>query len=106
MKSCDKGYDYFGLQFYGECWSGPDAADKFDHYGRSKKCVGYGYKKCDDKDSSECVGGRHKSYVYRVVKEGENNCIFRHLSVRELQGVIMEITDRAAASEDFFLTPV
>lgn len=43
--------------------------------------MGFGYKPCDDKDSSDCVGGANKNYVYRVVEEGENyNYNFRLLS--------------------------
>ena len=71
-ESSAKGHDYFGLQYYGECWSDPHAADKFDHYGKSEDCMGFGYKPCDDKDSNECVGGANKNYVYRAVEEGEN----------------------------------
>ena len=65
-----KGHNHFGLQYYGECWSDPEAADKFERYGKSEDCMGFGHKPCDDEDSSECVGGVNKNYVYRVV-EGE-----------------------------------
>ena len=71
-KSSAKGYEYFGLQFYGECWSDPEAAVKFDHYGRSEDCMGIDYKQCDDEESSECVGGANKNYVYRVVEKGDH----------------------------------
>ena len=34
-------------------------------------CMGFGFKQCDDEESSECVGGADKNYVYRVVEEGK-----------------------------------
>ena len=72
-ESSAKELSHFGLQHYGECWSDPDAADKFDRYGKSEDCMGFGYKTCDDEDSNECVGGTSKNYVYRVVEEGEKH---------------------------------
>lgn len=71
IESRDKGYSHFGLQFYGECWSDSQAADKFDRYGKSSSCVGAGYRECDDVNSGECVGGNNLNYVYRIVEEGE-----------------------------------
>ena len=70
-ESSTKGHSHFGLQYYGECWSDPLAADKFDRYGESEDCMGFGFKQCDDEESSECVGGADKNYVYRVVEEGK-----------------------------------
>lgn len=70
-ESSTKGHSHFGLQYYGECWSDPQAADKFDRYGESEDCMGFGFKQCDDEESSECVGGADKNYVYRVVEEGK-----------------------------------
>ena len=31
-------YEYFSVQFYGECWSGPDAGKTFARDGESDKC--------------------------------------------------------------------
>ena len=33
--------------------------------------MGFGFKQCVDEESSECVGGADKNYVYRVVEEGK-----------------------------------
>lgn len=94
-----KGYDHFGLQYYGECWSDPGAADKFDRYGKSENCMGFAYKPCDDEDSNECVGGENKNYVYRV-EEGEYDYhILRFLSIRGLQRIVLKSTATAAANE-------
>jgi len=34
----EKGYLYFGIQFYGECWSGPNSEKNFYKYGKSRRC--------------------------------------------------------------------
>lgn len=71
-ESGEKGYSHFGLQFYGECWSDPQADKRFDRYGKANGCIGFQYKKCDDEDldNNECVGGGNKNYVYQIVGEG------------------------------------
>lgn len=48
------GYVYFGLQFYGECWSGPHAHLTYDEDGKSTRCV-------------NGVGKRMANFVYRLV---------------------------------------
>lgn len=69
-ESGEKGYSHFGLQFYGECWSDPQAADRFDLYGKSGGCKGFRYKNCDDQDSNECVGTGNMNYVCRIIEDG------------------------------------
>lgn len=69
-ESLHKGYSHFGLQYYGECWSDLQAADRFDIYGKSGGCKSFGYKNCDDQDNHECVGTRNNNYVYRIVGDG------------------------------------
>ncbi|XP_020894702.1 uncharacterized protein LOC110233724 [Exaiptasia diaphana] len=49
-----KGYDVFAIQFYGECWSGPDAGLTYDEYGPSPDgCV------------NSTVGADYTNFVYR-----------------------------------------
>jgi len=69
-ESFAKGYSHFGLQYYGECWSDPQAVDRFDLYGKAGGCVRFGYNNCDDQDSNECVGTTNRNYVYRIVGDG------------------------------------
>ncbi|XP_031553321.1 neurogenic locus notch homolog protein 1-like isoform X4 [Actinia tenebrosa] len=48
------GYKYFGIQFYGECWSGPDASVQYDKHGTQ---------------GSECyvgVGAAGSNFVYQL----------------------------------------
>jgi hypothetical protein len=33
-----KGYKYFGVQFYGECWSGAAVNETYDKYGKTTEC--------------------------------------------------------------------
>jgi len=66
----NKGYVYFGIQFYGECWSSADAGDRFHIYGPNDKCVNTEYKSCDDQASGEaCAGAGHANYVYEIVPD-------------------------------------
>ena len=43
----------FGLQYFGECWSGKDALLNYDKYGRSDNCI-------------NGVGKASTNYVYRI----------------------------------------
>lgn len=66
IKACaeivkDAGFIYFGLQYYGECWSGPRAHSTYYEDGPSKRCV-FG------------VGKGFANFVYRLVYEGKLKC--------------------------------
>jgi hypothetical protein len=61
-----RGYTHFGLQFYGECYSGKNAESQYSKYGQSNECVKKDGKACDDEDTSRCVGKANANYVYRV----------------------------------------
>lgn len=67
-----KGYSQFGLQFYGECWSGPSAETRYSMQGSSDRCIGIDYKSCDDKAVTECVGKDSTNYIYQLVSNGTN----------------------------------
>lgn len=49
------GYQYFGIQFYGECWGSKHIS--YDKDGKSQKCV-------------VGVGKAGANYVYKLVKPG------------------------------------
>lgn len=59
-----KGWKYFGLQFYGECWSGPSLNPERD--GASTECIGNNYKACDHNSETECIGKAFTNYVYKI----------------------------------------
>ena len=55
----------FGLQFYGECWSGPRAACTYKTFGKSYKCLNEKLGQCRDKSSRLCSGQNTEDiYVY------------------------------------------
>ena len=47
------GYKYFGVQFYGECWSGVTANETYDQYGEATNCW-------------EGVGEEWSNFVYKL----------------------------------------
>ena len=56
----------FGLQFYGECWSGKDAEERYNKEGTSKECL-MGYDQdCDKQADHVCVGKAHTNYIYSL----------------------------------------
>lgn len=52
-----KGFNVFGVQFYGECWSGKGAEFSYGKDGKANKCVAG-------------VGQERANYVYRFLKKG------------------------------------
>ena len=61
----ERGYSVFGVQFYGECWSGPRAACNYKTFGKSDNCVDEKLGKCWDKNSLLCSGKNTEDmYVY------------------------------------------
>ena len=67
----EKGYNVFGLQFYGECWSGKDGLETYNRFGNEadQKCVMAPWNNCDTNSDNLCVGVPRTNYVY-VLKEG------------------------------------
>ncbi|XP_022796155.1 uncharacterized protein LOC111334626 [Stylophora pistillata] len=61
-----KKYNYFSLQYFGECWSGPEAGETYNRAGSSDKCVTKGFKKCDPSNKQECVGDKNINFVYGI----------------------------------------
>lgn len=58
----DKGYEYFSVQFYGECYGGIDAGSTYDKHGKSTGCWVF------DKDRGHGVGESFTNFVYRIKK--------------------------------------
>lgn len=73
MMAKQKNYDYFGIEFYGECWSGMSPNYMYDVHGESENCDMIrkevcAFKACEEqrKDSRLCVGTQWALYVYSV----------------------------------------
>ena len=67
----DKGYEYFAVQYYGECYGGKGAGTSYAKHGKSGECWVF------DKQSGYGVGKDWANFVYRInavsiklVKEG------------------------------------
>ena len=75
-KASQKGYTVFGLQFYGECWSGQNAEFNFNREGAAKdeKCVMNLNKptECVQSSNQECVGTQWTNYVYKLTESKLN----------------------------------
>ncbi|XP_078375057.1 uncharacterized protein LOC144658501 isoform X1 [Oculina patagonica] len=67
VATSNRGYVFFGIQFYGECWSSADAAQRFFIYHPNDKCVNTEYKPCDKASDNACAGVAHMNYVYEIV---------------------------------------
>ncbi|KAK3728149.1 hypothetical protein QZH41_019468 [Actinostola sp. cb2023] len=65
-----KGYSVFGLQFYGECWSGASLASSkaVGAATGSYDCIGPQYKPCSQ-FSRHCVGSQFKNFIYQIVPD-------------------------------------
>jgi len=57
------GHQLFGLQYYGECWSGPAEA-KYTRDGNSTECVAEDYSPCSC-NSYNCIGKDRANSVYK-----------------------------------------
>lgn len=66
-----RGYIIFGLQFYGECWSGENVTETYDRDGNSSQCysaVNDEFKPCNNDSDEACVGAAKANYVYKIVE--------------------------------------
>ncbi|XP_078372204.1 A disintegrin and metalloproteinase with thrombospondin motifs 6-like isoform X1 [Oculina patagonica] len=59
----DKGYEYFAIQFYGECFGGKDAGKHYAKHGNSGDCWVF------NNQTGHGVGGDMTNFVYRVNKD-------------------------------------
>ncbi|KAK3699595.1 hypothetical protein QZH41_014308, partial [Actinostola sp. cb2023] len=72
-KAREKGYQYVGLQFFGQCWSGP-ASQNFAQAGQSSNCIQQYFRQCQRNNKGHaCIGGQWTNYVYRVKQSSRGN---------------------------------
>ena len=67
MAAQEKGYTFFGLQYFGECWSGLNSRKTPKRHGKSKKCLNEFFGECEKEDEGNCVGGENANYVFEVI---------------------------------------
>ncbi|XP_068698000.1 matrilin-4-like [Montipora foliosa] len=70
QKALQKGYRVFGLQFYGECWSGPLGQFNYSRDGASDNCIMnlHDPTACVKDEPKECVGRGFTNYIYMVTE--------------------------------------
>lgn len=61
----DKGYEYFAVQFYGECHGGKDAGKSYAKYEKSDDCWMF------NKQAGHGVGKDLTNFVYRIKQVGK-----------------------------------
>lgn len=64
-----KGFTVFGLQNYGECWSGAGAEKHYSRDGNSNNCLMILRNPpppCDINDPRECAGRDKVNYIYNL----------------------------------------
>lgn len=62
----DKGYEYFAVQFYGECHGGKDAGKSYAKHGKSEECWVF------DENGGHGVGNGLTNFVYRIKQVSKN----------------------------------
>ncbi|XP_022806380.1 uncharacterized protein LOC111343457 [Stylophora pistillata] len=60
----DKGYEYFSVQFYGECFGGEDAGTMYSKYGKSGNCWVF------NDQNGHAVGSDLTNFVYQFQQVG------------------------------------
>ncbi|XP_031570719.1 uncharacterized protein LOC116305038, partial [Actinia tenebrosa] len=80
-----KGYKVFGLQWYGECWSGPKAHETYNINGPSDQCVTHDLAHCTDEEE-ECVGRDFVNFVYEIIAaNASHNASGKHIHNHTLE---------------------
>ena len=64
-------YDYFGVEYYGECWGG--SSDSYYRHGPTGHCHMVkddqcAFEDCDIQRKKLCVGRDFSLYVYKLQK--------------------------------------
>lgn len=62
----DRGYEYFSVQFYGECFGGEDAGTMYSKYGKSGNCWVF------NDQNGHAVGSDLTNFVYQFQQDDEN----------------------------------
>lgn len=71
-KVSQRGFTIFGLQFFGECWSGENSVKTYDRDGPYDRCLmvvnNMEYKQCNDSSVNLCIGVENSNYVYKIIQ--------------------------------------
>lgn len=67
MAAKKESYSRFGLQYYGECWSGADPEMSISDLRISKQCANAFFGECEEDDKGDCIGRANANYIYKLV---------------------------------------
>ncbi|XP_022796157.1 uncharacterized protein LOC111334628 isoform X1 [Stylophora pistillata] len=67
-----KGFYHFGIENFGECWSGENSDKTYSNDGPSEFCISKEFAECDTNDANVCGGNATTTYVYSISKENES----------------------------------
>ena len=56
----------FGLQYYGECWSGTGNVN-YTTFGPSTNCFDGKFEECSSAKDSACIGAEETNYIYELL---------------------------------------
>ncbi|KAK3726389.1 hypothetical protein QZH41_016254, partial [Actinostola sp. cb2023] len=94
-KAKENGGKYFGLQFYGECWTHPQGDETYGRDGKSDvSCINQCYRNCNDQPF--CVGELNMNYVYRIKEAGQVAC---DIAIESMGCYKEKTADRALRTE-------
>ncbi|KAM7448396.1 hypothetical protein ABFA07_003559 [Porites harrisoni] len=93
-KAKAKGWTFFGLQFYGECWSGENVQNTFSIDGPIRTCTDQCFQPCQ-MYSKFCVGQNFANFVYKL-KEKDCEIEFRPV------GCYNDVRDSRALREEIY----
>ncbi|KAK2564876.1 hypothetical protein P5673_011575 [Acropora cervicornis] len=66
-----KGFTYFGIADFGECWSGKGAGKTIDREDSSRFCITKEFAQCDENDQNICSGNKTTTFVYSIPENYE-----------------------------------
>ncbi|XP_068686100.1 uncharacterized protein [Montipora foliosa] len=66
-----KGFTHFGIEDFGECWSGKDSERVYNKDGLSRFCITKQFAQCNANDRNACSGNKTTIFVYSIPENYE-----------------------------------
>ncbi|XP_078379193.1 uncharacterized protein LOC144662284 [Oculina patagonica] len=66
-----KGFKYFGIENFAECWSGQNADKTYSKDGSSEFCITKEFSQCDSEDRNVCCGNKTTTFIYSIQETSE-----------------------------------
>ena len=79
-KAKAKGFEYFSIRYWGECWGGKDLKNLesalTNPSRKSSSCHSINYKECNLSSETECAGQVDTEYLYTVADRSSKSDFF------------------------------